>query len=271
MGKATINVSESAQDRDVGLGEADSETSTSKDNEDPSWNTLSRPGELKRQFKALEALGRTLFNLYLTITEDITCTGAGAVGYGRAQNRVGNANAGQARQIPVYDKAGPSYDSDVLSEVQDHDHYQDAVCDHHEKHEMHNDVQPNHVVDSHADYTSDSNMTSKQYKAPNLCTDRSYDDCEETLELSEISRKKMHDKMKAKACVDNKVNFTPPNYSKENFLATFSPQKQLTPEQLFWSQDIVKMKAEALKEHNTRPIKALLCNLPPNTPTTLCP
>ncbi|GJR13060.1 hypothetical protein Tco_0795712 [Tanacetum coccineum] len=41
-----------------------------------------------------------------------------------------------------------------------HDHYQDAVCDHHEEHEMHDDVRPNHVVDSHADYTSDSNMTS---------------------------------------------------------------------------------------------------------------
>ncbi|GJU01780.1 retrovirus-related pol polyprotein from transposon TNT 1-94 [Tanacetum coccineum] len=95
-------------------------------------------------------------------------------------------------------------------------------------------------------------------------------DCEETLEQSEISRKKMHDKMKAKACVDNKVNFTPPNYSKENFLATFSPQKQLTPEQLFWSQDIVKMKAEALKEQNTRPIKALTV-YPPNTPATLVP
>ncbi|GJY35008.1 hypothetical protein Tco_0420386 [Tanacetum coccineum] len=81
---------------------------------------------------------------------------------------------------------------------------------------------------------------------------------------------KMHDKMKAKACVDNKVNFTPPNYSKENFLATFSPQKQLTPEQLFWSQDIVKMKAEALKEQNTRPIKALTV-YPPNTPATLVP
>ncbi|GJU18015.1 retrovirus-related pol polyprotein from transposon TNT 1-94 [Tanacetum coccineum] len=80
----------------------------------------------------------------------------------------------------------------------------------------------------------------------------------------------MHDKMKAKACVDNKVNFTPPNYSKENFLATFSPQKQLTPEQLFWSQDIVKMKAEALKEQNTRPIKALTV-YPPNTPATLVP
>ncbi|GJW14538.1 integrase, catalytic region, zinc finger, CCHC-type containing protein [Tanacetum coccineum] len=291
---------------------------------------------------------------------------------------------------PVYDEAGPSYDSDVLSEVQAHDHYQDAVCDHHEEHEMHDDVRPNHVVDSHADYTSDSNMTSYDqyvkdnavpvvqnnasmvpndayvmidndlhdsdvrsvshtprntvannllnaelatykeqvelyerrarfeltereqkideqlrivicdrnikeenlkrnfillnlqlalpsnittigYKNP-LCLHRARQvqpalysghvivtpnhapavvrDCEETLEQSEISRKKMHDKMKAKACVDNK--------------------KQLTPEQLFWSQDIVKMKAEALKEQNTRPIKALTV-YPPNTPATLVP
>ncbi|GJW10272.1 retrovirus-related pol polyprotein from transposon TNT 1-94 [Tanacetum coccineum] len=33
-------------------------------------------------------------------------------------------------------------------------------------------------------------------------------DCEETLEQSEISRKKMHDKMKAKACVDNKLKLS---------------------------------------------------------------
>ncbi|GKC58981.1 hypothetical protein Tco_1086579, partial [Tanacetum coccineum] len=59
---------------------------------------------------------------------------------------------------PVYDEAGPSYDSDILSEVHDHDHYQDAVCEHHEEHEMHDDVQPNYVVNSHANYTSDSNM-----------------------------------------------------------------------------------------------------------------
>ncbi|GJT53159.1 hypothetical protein Tco_0988213 [Tanacetum coccineum] len=142
-----------------------------------------------------------------------------AAGYGRAQNRVGNANPSQARQIkcynynggqdntinedvdeqpvqvslngtcissdncvafdsdvdeapmaytmfmanlssadPVYDEDGLSYDSDILSKVHDHDHYQDAVCEHHEEHEMHDDVQPNYVVDSHANYTSDSNM-----------------------------------------------------------------------------------------------------------------
>ncbi|GKF76419.1 hypothetical protein Tco_0225863, partial [Tanacetum coccineum] len=80
----------------------------------------------------------------------------------------------------------------------------------------------------------------------------------------------MHEKMKANECVDNKVNITSPNHSKENFLATFTPQKQLTPEQIFWSQDIVKMKAEALKEQNTRSIKALTV-YPPNTPATLVP
>ncbi|GJZ15723.1 integrase, catalytic region, zinc finger, CCHC-type containing protein [Tanacetum coccineum] len=59
---------------------------------------------------------------------------------------------------PVYDEADPSYDSDILTGVHNHDHYQDAVCEHHEEHEMHDDVQPNYVVDSHANYTSDSNM-----------------------------------------------------------------------------------------------------------------
>ncbi|GJS04706.1 hypothetical protein Tco_0321214, partial [Tanacetum coccineum] len=49
---------------------------------------------------------------------------------------------------PIYDEAGPSYDSDILSKVHDHDHYQDAVCEHHEQHDMHDDVQPNYVVNS---------------------------------------------------------------------------------------------------------------------------
>ncbi|GJY46245.1 hypothetical protein Tco_0435308 [Tanacetum coccineum] len=115
--------------------------------------------------------------------------GAGTTSYGGAQNRVRNANPGQARQVkqdvtgvaldeeqllflaggqdntvdedvdekpvhdlalnvdnvfqaddyPVYDEARPSYDSDILSEVHDHDLYQDAICEHHEEHEMHDD------------------------------------------------------------------------------------------------------------------------------------
>nr|GFD09753.1 hypothetical protein [Tanacetum cinerariifolium] len=59
---------------------------------------------------------------------------------------------------PYYDDAGPSYYSNIRSEVQDLDHYQYVVSEHHEVQEMHEDVQPNYVVDSHADYSSDSNM-----------------------------------------------------------------------------------------------------------------
>ncbi|GKF03919.1 hypothetical protein Tco_0034587, partial [Tanacetum coccineum] len=110
---------------------------------------------------------------YLKQHEVNNARGADTTGYGGALNRVENANPAQARQDlalnvdnvfqaddydafdsdvdeaptaqtmfmanlsyadPVYDEAGPSYDSDILSEVHDHDHYQDAVCEHHEEH-----------------------------------------------------------------------------------------------------------------------------------------
>ncbi|GJU55763.1 retrovirus-related pol polyprotein from transposon TNT 1-94 [Tanacetum coccineum] len=309
-----------------------------------------------------------------------------AAGYGGAQNRVRNANPGQARQIKcyncnvkdlalnvdnvfqaddcdafdsnvdeaptaqtmvmenlssaylVYDEADPSYDSDILSEVNDNDHYQDAVCEHHEVHEMHDDVQPNYVVDSHTDYTimveevtslkkdfkqkenkyleefldmkalkekvedklykqdqslqtvhmlckpkpyyDEQNKVAIGYKNP-LCLTRAKQvqpalyngheiiktnhvpaivhNSKDTLEIAEITRMKMNDKMKDRESVKKKVKIAPHDYSKENYLATFTPQKKLTPEQIFWSKDLIKIKAEALKEQTTasRPIKAL--------------
>nr|GEX95066.1 hypothetical protein [Tanacetum cinerariifolium] len=95
---------------------------------------------------------------------------------------------------------------------------------------------------------------------------------EDTLEIAEITRRKMNDKMKDPECVNHKVKITPHDYSKENFLATFTSHKQLTHEQIFWSQDLIKMKTKALKEHTTasRPIKALMV-YPPNIPATLVP
>nr|GEV47159.1 Gag-Pol polyprotein [Tanacetum cinerariifolium] len=234
---------------------------------------------------------------------------------------------------PVYDEACPPYDSDILSEVHDHDHYQDAICEHHEEHEIHDNVQLNHVVDSHADYTSDCNMipydqyvkenavpsvqivdnsltaelaTYKEqvklyerrarpkpyynelikvaigYKNP-LCLTRAKQvqpalyngheiiknnhiptivhNTDDTLEIAEITRRKMNNKIKDPECVNHKVKIAPHDYSKENFLATFTPQKQLTPKQIFWSQDLIKMKTEALKEQTT--------SLRPNIPATL--
>ncbi|GJT43725.1 hypothetical protein Tco_0952440 [Tanacetum coccineum] len=93
---------------------------------------------------------------------------------------------------------------------------------------------------------------------------------EDTLEIAEITRKKINDKIKDPECVKKKVKISPHDYSKENYLATFTPQKQLTPEQIFWSKDLIKMKAKALKEQTTasQPIKALtMYRL--NTPATL--
>nr|GEW48424.1 retrovirus-related Pol polyprotein from transposon TNT 1-94 [Tanacetum cinerariifolium] len=275
----------------------------------------------------------------------------------------------------VYDEPGPSYDSDILSEVHDHDHYHDAVCEHHEVHEMHDDVQPNYVLDSHTDYTSDNNMipydqyvkdnankvvdnslsaelatykeqvelyerwakfelTEREQKIDEqlriVITDRNIKEgnlkkelysvkmqlsstinhnksmveevtslkkdfkqkenkyieefldmkalkekvhnSEETLEIAKLTRKKMNDKMKDPECVKKKVKIAQHDYLKENYLATFIPQKQLTPEHIFWSKDLLKMKKEALKEQTiaSRPIKALTM-YPPNTHATLVP
>nr|GEU29825.1 hypothetical protein [Tanacetum cinerariifolium] len=134
---------------------------------------------------------------------------------------------------PVNDEAGPSYDFDILSEVQDRDHYHDAVYAHHEEHAMHDNVQLNYVVNSHADYTSDSNMILyDKYVKDNAVTVVHKD----TLEIAEITRRKMNDKMKVPECVAH------------------------------------KMKPKALKEQTTasRPIKALMM-YPPYTPATLVP
>ncbi|GJV91955.1 retrovirus-related pol polyprotein from transposon TNT 1-94 [Tanacetum coccineum] len=58
----------------------------------------------------------------------------------------------------IYDEAGPSYDSNTPFEVQDHDTFVDHMDEYHEVHEMQSDVQHNYVVESDADYTSDSNI-----------------------------------------------------------------------------------------------------------------
>ncbi|GJT99509.1 retrovirus-related pol polyprotein from transposon TNT 1-94 [Tanacetum coccineum] len=69
---------------------------------------------------------------------------------------------------PIYNEAGPSYDSNNPCEVLDHDTFVDHMDEYHEVHEMQNDVQHNYVVDSDADYMSDSNIIpSDQYVEDN--------------------------------------------------------------------------------------------------------
>nr|GFC08335.1 hypothetical protein [Tanacetum cinerariifolium] len=71
---------------------------------------------------------------------------------------------------------------------------------------------------------------------------------EDTLEIAELTRKKMNAKMTDPESVTHKVKIAPHDYSKENLLATFTPQKKLTPEQIYWSNDLMKLKSEVLKE-----------------------
>nr|GFC66342.1 hypothetical protein [Tanacetum cinerariifolium] len=51
---------------------------------------------------------------------------------------------------PITDEAGPSYDSYILSEVQDHDQYLDDTCAYQEEHVMHNSDNDVPVVHSNA-------------------------------------------------------------------------------------------------------------------------
>ncbi|GJW66689.1 retrovirus-related pol polyprotein from transposon TNT 1-94 [Tanacetum coccineum] len=97
-------------------------------------------------------------------------------------------------------------------------------------------------------------------------------DSEDTLEIVETIRKQMIEKMKDPECVKKKVKIAPHNYSKENYIATFTPKKQLTPEQIFWSEDLLKIKAKALKEKakSAKPSTAMTV-YHPNTPTKLVP
>ncbi|GJX18260.1 hypothetical protein Tco_0219092 [Tanacetum coccineum] len=59
----------------------------------------------------------------------------------------------------IYDEAGPSYDSNTPFEVQDHDTFVNHLDEYHDSdNEMQTDEQHNYVVDSDADYTSNSNI-----------------------------------------------------------------------------------------------------------------
>ncbi|GJS41822.1 hypothetical protein Tco_0566865 [Tanacetum coccineum] len=59
---------------------------------------------------------------------------------------------------PIYDKASLSYDSDILSEVQDHDNYLDTVAEYHEVHEMQNDNNAEHVVQSNVSFVPNDTL-----------------------------------------------------------------------------------------------------------------
>ncbi|GJT48876.1 retrovirus-related pol polyprotein from transposon TNT 1-94 [Tanacetum coccineum] len=159
---------------------------------------------------------------------------------------------------PIYDEAGPSYDSNTPFEVQDHDTCVDHLDEYYEVHEMQNGIQHNYVVDSDVEYASDSNITLyNQYMEDNeehvvqsnvssvrndalmSIIDNMHEQGvqKEILEIDELTRNRCYEKMKRTQCIQNKVKFAPPDYLKENYLAIFAPQTDLTPEHIFWAKD----------------------------------
>ncbi|GJW69440.1 hypothetical protein Tco_0123864 [Tanacetum coccineum] len=71
---------------------------------------------------------------------------------------------------------------------------------------------------------------------------------EDTLEIAEITMKKMNDKMKTPLWTEQNINIRSLDYSKENYLATFTQQTQLTPGiQKALTKEIKEMK-EIFKE-----------------------
>ncbi|GJX80336.1 hypothetical protein Tco_0328485, partial [Tanacetum coccineum] len=166
----------------------------------------------------------------------------------------------------IYNDAGPSYDSDFLSEVQDHDNYLDSVGEYHEDNAV-QDVQSNVssvpndalmmiISDIHeqaaqcvsaneqnkvvnesltaelARYKEQVKIYEKRESAMQVQSalyngheilktnhiPAVVHDLEDTLELTEITRKRMLEKVKSPMCVEKKVKIAPPNYSKENYL-----------------------------------------------------
>ncbi|GJX33972.1 retrovirus-related pol polyprotein from transposon TNT 1-94 [Tanacetum coccineum] len=67
---------------------------------------------------------------------------------------------------PIYDEFGPSYDSDILSEVHEYDIDLDTIGENHEVQETPNNVQLCHDVKIDADYTNESNIISYDHLTP---------------------------------------------------------------------------------------------------------
>nr|GEV45638.1 uncharacterized mitochondrial protein AtMg00810-like [Tanacetum cinerariifolium] len=114
-------------------------------------------------------------------------------------------NVFQYDDYPVYDEFGPSYDSDILSESKVAIGYKNPLCLTRVK-----QVQP-------ALYNGHEIIKTNYVSAI-------VHNSEDTLEIDEITKKKMKDP----ECVKKKIKNEPHDYSKDNYLATFTPQTQLT-------------------------------------------
>nr|GFA35712.1 hypothetical protein [Tanacetum cinerariifolium] len=155
----------------------------------------------------------------------------------------------------VYDEASPSYDSYILSEnqatVQDGRFVVQNVQGRQNRGQGNNARGAAIGCKNPLCLTRAKQVQRALYNGHEIIKDNHVPaivhNTKDTLEIAKITRRKMNDKIKDPECVNHKVKIVPHDYSKDNLLTTFTPQKQLTPEQIFWIQDLIKMKTEALK------------------------
>ncbi|GJR09059.1 hypothetical protein Tco_0791711 [Tanacetum coccineum] len=180
---------------------------------------------------------------------------------------------------PIFNEAETSNDSDIPFEVQDHDNYHDSVYEPHDVHKMQNNIQQDYVVDSEADYMSNSNIISyDQYVEDNTehvvqsNVSSVQNDALRSI-INEIHEEGVQSRIviKQDRVVKDSLNSELARYkswSGKNYLAIFAPQRDLTPEQIFWDKDEndrKKVEATVLKPLSTPTV------YPPNTSVKLVP
>ncbi|GJR49724.1 hypothetical protein Tco_1400245 [Tanacetum coccineum] len=206
--------------------------------------------------------------------------GAIAAGNGGFQNRVDNANPGQANPAdqcdafnshvdeaptahtmfmenllsadPIYDEGGPSYDSDILSELRWPPMISLGRLLPHvrglgfkpRREGFPSGAKKEWGLSLKAKvqvlHTSQLDVTSAIYNGHEIVKTNHASvvvhDLEDTLEIAKKTRKKILEKMKSPLCVEKGVKISPPDYSKENYLATFIPHRHLTQNRYFGPQ-----------------------------------
>nr|GEW96494.1 retrovirus-related Pol polyprotein from transposon TNT 1-94 [Tanacetum cinerariifolium] len=186
--------------------------------------------------------------------------GTSAAGYGGAQNRVGNTNPGQARQIKCYNCSDIDHienrvalDKEQLFFIAGGQDNVDDDVDEQPVQDLALNVDNVFQADKCDTFDSDVDEapTAQTMFMANLSSVYPvYDEAGPSYDSDILSEVHDHENYQDAVCELH--------------------EKQLTPEQIFWSKDLIKMKAKALKEQTPalRPIKALTV-YPPNTLATL--